>query len=409
MIYSCSDEPIVVDIMEEETIDLDQIREIEDELNGLITNNEVFGENILLVLDHEVVKGVMNNLGRLIQDINQQEQNVYIEIEIDHSFSDLKDTIREHYQNNNINGCIFIGDVPIPRALIYDHFDNWNIGVSTQYYMDINGEFEFDETNTIVNHSGDRPIELWVSVIPSYGFDSVANINSYLDKNHSYRSGMMNIERGFVTSLIGARIEDEETYNTQLEFLLDEVYMDLNRRGNLFIGIDNKLNDTAMFPNANWVYSSEMFSSKYDVAKIGAHGTAVSFGSFNEWGSIIVDVDYAQTNNITPMLLIETSCNSAAIDQDINLACEFLFNSNNNVVTYSGATCPQGGQGETSFGRASNFIAKNLVEGALLGESLFVPMYHPYVDGIFADYREYFSAQQIVLGDGSLKLQEFMK
>jgi hypothetical protein len=414
MISSCSDDTMEVDTidldtMEVDTIDLDQIMEIEDELIALISNNENFEENILLVVDHDVIKGVKNNLGRLIQDINQQEQNVYLEIEINHSFSDLKQTIRGHYQNNRINGSIFIGDVPIPKALIYDQFNNSKIGVSTQYYMDINGEFEFDENNTIVNHYGDRPIELWVSVIPSYGLDSIANINSYLDKNHGYRSGMMNIERGFVTSLIGAQIEDEETYNSQLEFLLNEVYLDLNQRGNLFIGIDNKLNDLDMFPNANWVYSSEMLSSKYDVAKIGAHGSAVSFGSFNEWGSIIIDVDYAQSNNITPMLLIETSCNSAAIDQHTNLACEFLFNPNNNVVTYSGATSAQGGQGETSFGRASNFIAENLVEGVLLGESLLSPMYHPYVDGIFSDYRENFSAQQIVLGDGSLKLQEFMK
>ena len=65
MIYSCSDDPIVVNAMEEEdAIDLDLMMEIEDELNALIANNEVFEENILLVIDHEVVKGVKNNLGR---------------------------------------------------------------------------------------------------------------------------------------------------------------------------------------------------------------------------------------------------------------------------------------------------------------------------------------------------------
>lgn len=405
--FSCSDKELIDDF--DDVIDLSEISAITEEIQSSIQNNEDYDEHILIIVDHHLLKGIQDNLIRFVRDINTNKQNVFFETEVDLHFTEIKTLIKELKEDQDINGCIFIGDVPIPKATFNTPFEVQHTGVSPQYYMDIDGHFEFNDSETIIAHTGNRMIELWLSIIPAYGDDPITNINSYFDKNHKFRTGQMDIQKGFISSLIGAEIQDVATYHLQRNILLNELYNDLTNRGNLFFGIDNKLNDNVLYPDAQVAYLTEMLTNKYDVAKIGAHGTSTYFGSFNEWGSIIVDIDYAKSKNIKPMLLIETSCNTAAIDKSINLASEFLFNPDNNVITYSGASAPQGGKGLDVNGvHASNIIAKNLVDGYLIGEALFSPMYKEYQVGIYNDYREYYSAQQIVLGDGSLKLQEFM-
>lgn len=374
----------------------------------VIENDASFEENILLLVDEAVLVDIKPKLKRLIKDMNTNSQNVYVELKNDMSFVSIRELIFTYYEENKIQGSIFIGNIPIPHARFKSPVGVDYTGVSPLYYMDLDGEFEFDEADIIIDQKGNRSIEIWVSVIPAYGQNAHDHINDYLDKNHKYRSGLMDMEKGFVNPLIGAQINSVEKYNKQYEYLINETYQELNRRGNLLLGIDNKLNDVERFPDAKHVYETMLLSSKFDVAKIGAHGSSTFFGTFDEWGSIVIDVDYAKSTPIQPMLLIETSCNTAAIDKKINLACEFLFNPENHVVTYSGATAPQGGKGMTEHGSPTNYVAKKMTSGALLGESLLAPMYHEYTQGLYREFRAYFSAQQIVLGDGSLKLQEFM-
>jgi len=390
----------------DETLEPDN-QVILEEILASIQNNSSNTENILLLVDLEVLSGIKTKLIRFIKDLNTSKQNIYIELIDGQSHFEIKNEVKSYVNDSNIDGCILIGDIPIPKAQIETQFNTSFKGVSTQYYMDLDGEFEFENPNIISNHTGDRNIEIWVSVIPSYGQNPIQNINLYLDKNHKYRTGGMTIEKGFLEALIGARIEDVETYEEQYNFLAANSYIKLSERGNLFYGIDNKLDNNLLYPDAKYTYEHELLKNKYDVARIGAHGSHTRFGSFDEWGSIIVDIDYARSTPVKPILLLESSCNSAAIDQFENLASEFLYNPNNNVLAYSGATTPQGGKGKTVHGDHRNFTAAMLTGGSRIGESVFAAMYYDYTSGIYNDYREYFSAQQILLGDGSLRLQEF--
>jgi len=406
--FSCSDNVNFEELKDSIVYDYSAELSALEEINGAVRNDAEYPESILLYIDPTLIVDTKDNVKRFVEDLNHEEQNVFVELNTDLSYNLIKETIKSYYELQNIDGCIFIGDIPIPKAKFLSYSGNTYTGISTQYYMDLNGQFVFDDSDQIIDHSGERKIEIWVSVIPAYGPHPASLINSYFDKNHAFRTGEIQIEKGFINSLIGAQIEDVATYNYQLEYLEEEIYLDLNARGNLFFGIDNKLENPIDFPTASQSYENEILTNKYDVAKIGAHGNSYSFGSFNEWGSIIIDTEYAATNDVKPMLLIETSCNTAAIDRDVNLASEFLLNPSNNVLTYKGATSPQGGQGVTAFGLPANLIASNLTQGKCLGEALLSPMYKEYI-GVFDKYREGFSAQQIVLGDGAIKLQEFLK
>jgi hypothetical protein len=64
--------------------------------------------------------------------------------------------------------------------------------------------------------------------------------------------------------------------------------------------------------------------------------------------------------------------------------------------------------GNTAMGFSLNYQAELLTSGKSIGTSHFGPMMLPYV-GTFAQFREAFSAQQIMLGDGTLRLQEFRR
>ena len=283
-----------------------------------------------------------------------------------------------------------------------------------QYHMDLDGTFSFkggDVVSEIDGHTGRVEIEIWASILPMYGDSkaTVERINNYLAKNHSYRSGQVAVQMGLINPVIGTQFTTEALYRAQYGIIKDQYLVKLARRGNFFVGIDNSLGDPIRFPTSRVSYEQEMMTDRYDIASIGAHGSYTSFGGNTEWGGIVIDVPFADTRPIRPVFLLEHSCNTAAIHRYPNLGSAFLYNKDNNVLVFAGATAPQGGMGRTSMGTAGNYEADLLVAGKSIGVAHFAAMTLPYASGVFANFREAYAAQQILLGDGTLKLQEFRR
>jgi hypothetical protein len=64
--------------------------------------------------------------------------------------------------------------------------------------------------------------------------------------------------------------------------------------------------------------------------------------------------------------------------------------------------------GITAMGLAAIYEAELFTSGESIGNAHFAPMRLPYIDWA-EGFREAYSAQQILLGDGTLRLQEFMR
>jgi hypothetical protein len=378
------------------------------ELNPIkIYSNGTFKSSIIVALDTTLKVGIGQKLNRFFDDLTKDGYQVVIHDLVETQPIDLRKKIKYYYQEvtPKIEGVIFIGETPIPRA-------KYSEALSLEYYMDLDGIFTKNGNTAnwnIGEHTGNVEIEIWTSILPYY--ESIANsinyINDYLDKNHSYRTGALKVEKGFINPVLGSRITTEALYNYQYKINKEEYYQDLVKRGNFFAGIDNTLDNDEQFPTSRISYELEIMTDQYDVASFGAHGSSSAFGSFDEWGSIIIDVDYARTKSIKPLFILDHSCNTANISAYPNLATEFLYNKNNNVLVYAGATAPQRGMGTTRMGDADDYEAELLTKGKSIGIAHFAPMTLPYT-GDFRNFREVFSCQQILLGDGTLRLQEFL-
>jgi PKD repeat protein len=382
----------------------------------LLTQPGTYSRSVLLALDPDIVRGVSLNLNQFMRDLRADGYNVLVYKVSSGSAASIREAIRAQFTSATprLEGVIFFGNIPVPVAT-YEYPNppgTFYSAPSMQFFMDLDGEFSYRGgavTTQIDSHTGATEIEIWASILPAYGTlnQTIARINAYLEKNHRYRTAGLGVQRGFVQPVLGSRITTVDLYNYQYSVILNEYFVALNRRGNFFVGIDNKLGDLDRFPTSAVSYEREMLTDKYDIASIGAHGNAVSFGSFNEWGSIVIDLAYARSRPIKTVFLLEHSCNTADISVQPNLASEFLYNAANNVLAFAGASGPQGGMGDTTMGRASNYTAELLATGQSIGSSYFGPMRLPYT-GIFRNYRDAFAAQQILLGDGTLRLQEFM-
>ena len=378
----------------------------------------VFQTSVVLAIDTSIVFQINQNLNQFMADLASDGYRVVLHDVTEMMPSDLRRAIQDHHRllSPSLEGVIFIGQVPIPTAKFTWPNQPGTIyqGLSLQYYMDLDGDYSFEGgevTDEIDSHTGRVEIEIWTSILPQYGdqVSTAGHINDYLVKNHAYRSKSMVVQKGFIKPVLGSRFTTEALYNHQYQIIKDEYFVRLNQRGNFFLGIDNNLGDIDRFPTSRICYEREMMTDKYDVASIGAHGSPVGFGfDDEEFGSIMIDITFAQTKPIKPVFLLEHSCNTADIRHYPNLASEFLYNRDNNVLVFAGATGPQGGMGITEMGFAHNYEAELLTSGESIGNAHFAPMRLPYIDWAM-EFRETYSAQQILLGDGTLRLQEFMR
>ncbi|MCX6219002.1 PKD domain-containing protein [Spirosoma sp.] len=375
-----------------------------------------FQQSVVVVLDTTLVKDLHQSLNVWFNDMVNDGYRVVMHPRLEQQPIDLRKRIQTYFTDltPRLEGVLFVGQTPIPSAqYIYPPSTPYR-GLSMQFYMDLDGQFTNagQPANMAIDaHTGRVETEIWTSILPFYQSkaQTIASIRDYLTKNHAYRTQVTQLQKGFIKPVLGSRITTEALYASQYKIIRDEYYTALAKRGNFYVGIDNTLGDLARFPTSQVSYEQEMLTNKYDVASIGAHGNTVSFGSFNEWGSILIDVNYARRAAIKPVFLLEHSCNTAAIDNTPNLGTEFLYNKANNVLIFAGATAPQGGMGQTALGRADQLEARLLTEGSSIGTAHFAPMTMPYTVENFKSFREAYSAQQIMLGDGTLRLQEFLK
>ncbi len=115
----------------------------------------------------------------------------------------LRDMINQDWQDDDIAGVLFIGDLAVPWYEMYEP-DDWG-GNHAQfpcdlYFMDLNGFWDdTDQDGMFDVHTGLLDADIWVgrlvaSTMSYYGADEVQLLRNYFQKNHSFRTGELRMD-----------------------------------------------------------------------------------------------------------------------------------------------------------------------------------------------------------------------
>lgn len=380
-------------------------------------------KSVVLVIDPNIVAGIRDSLSQFKADLHLDGYNVIEHILMESTPSELRSYLYDIYQTSTpqLVGAILIGNIPKPYFRYHYPASSGCLErgpyecISFQFYQDLDGVFSCSNPGGCFHpgcydtHSGSIDSEIWVSVLPHYfnWITTINSINSYFTKNHRFRTGLMRSSPGYIRPLIGSRINTPELYSHQVDIIINgaSAWKPLTNRGNILVGPDNSLEDITNYPNAAYCYNQAMLTNQYDFADIGAHGSCTRFSA--PGGSIYIDVNWANTNDIKSHYLWDGSCNTGNIDCHPNLLTAFLYHPYNYVVLVKGATSEAGGLGGTTNGDYRPYIGGLLAQEWSFGEAIISHMNSQFVD-CYAQQREYFVAQHILLGDGTLKLPEHL-
>ena len=133
--------------------------------------------------------------------------------------------------SDNIEGVLFIGDLPVAYFEIERDYGNGSYASfpCDLYYMELDGDWLDSDSNGIYDlhtpGSGDYKPEIWLGRLTSstiYGtsMDEVGLIRNYLSKNHAYRTGQL-------TSNHRAFLAHDRDWDNWNELYLDQVYSDV--------------------------------------------------------------------------------------------------------------------------------------------------------------------------------------
>ncbi len=160
-----------------------------------------------IVVNKDLYPKIAASITRYQEDLRRIEgKDTWLEAT---TFSDadnkkaLRDTLRNHYNNDNLEGVVFVGDLPLcdfyeedePRGLK-------DIFPCDLYFMDLNGTFTPEDLPD--THSGNKSPEIWVSRIVTSVLTWVANrpeeeiVQIYFDRVHLRMYGQDSQVRRYV-------------------------------------------------------------------------------------------------------------------------------------------------------------------------------------------------------------------
>lgn len=121
------------------------------------------------------------------------------------SMEEMKDTLREQYENSQLEGVVLIGDLPIVMfdnsAVLSDEAPPSEF-VCDLYFMDLDGSWS-GSGGLFTSHTGNREAEIWVSriiasVLTRYFDDEPTMVNDYFARVKSRMHGQDDIDPLYV-------------------------------------------------------------------------------------------------------------------------------------------------------------------------------------------------------------------
>ena len=378
--------------------------------------------SVAILVDPSIEAAIQDELSVFVSDLSKDGFSTIFHSVTESTPPQLRSYLQCLYNGpaSNLVGAILIGSVPTPKYYIFYPADGHpqrgpSTGASYQYYEDLDGDFQILDASQWLydDHTGDVEAEIWISVLPPLASDSetISAIQRYFLKNHSYRIGLERPAAGYLHPIIGSQYETEELYNWQVNYVLGLIpgsyqwsWGPLTSRGNILVAPNNLLNDPVNFPGSDEVFYQEVQTGDYDIFITSAHGSAYGIGSNGYW----YDRSYLNNNLINVSFWFEGGCSTVDLDVMPSFGVTALYSENSSILAYRGATMDQGGLGCSSNGCAKIVIGTALSNGKSIGEAILEHRSVPLLEN-YASQREYFTAQHILLGDGTLRLQEYQQ
>jgi hypothetical protein len=151
---------------------------------------------VLVIVNSDIRPNIHEALTQYVSDLEHIEGYAVIVNEAaGGSAIDLKKYFVDQYHalsgSNPLAGCVLVGDLPIPWY--GNAADKYPIDL---FYMDVNGVWDDTDHDGVIDQCPDQPDPaIWIGRLtagPLNGDEAVL-LNNYFTKNHSYRSGMLNV------------------------------------------------------------------------------------------------------------------------------------------------------------------------------------------------------------------------
>ena len=333
-----------------------------------------------IVVNKDLYPSIENAITLYIADLAAVEGKDawldYTTFDDQNSPSVLKDSIVDHYNNDNLEGLVFVGDLP---TVMY--YDDGSYGLSDHYWMDMDGVWGGSNFN-FNDHSGNIELEIWESRIVAsvledrLGLTEVEIVNTYFAKVHDRMIG------GFVADKSKVILGDSNTWGgleNENKEPFENIYSPINCYGR---GQDTK---------ENWISELESgheYGYVYEHSSATAHSTSGGSTSIDD----IIDAD-------TDVRFLNSFACSNAKYSTANMVGVYALDDN-------GLLCI----GSTNTGSMimNSYDAYNdpLIEGKCFGEA-FVDWANYVADKYSVDYNSDWHYGMNIQGIASLKLAPY--
>ncbi len=150
-----------------------------------------------------LLSDIQLSLNTYVTDLTSEGYQVTVQ-PFSSSAEQLRSQLQSRWLNNNLEGALFIGDLPHVDFTSEDNFGGTGSQVTYPhdlYFMDLDGNYDLASVG-LDQHTGDVGPEIYVSRLTTgnlsgvTGKDEVTLINDYFAKNHAYRTGQLTFNNG---------------------------------------------------------------------------------------------------------------------------------------------------------------------------------------------------------------------
>ncbi len=161
-----------------------------------------------ILVNKDLHSSISDAVDGYIDDLKSIEgKDVWLETTFDESntVQEIKDALISHYEEDDLEGVIFIGDLPVVQYFNQNDFFGTDQFPCDLWYMDLDGTFQKynNQDHVFTDHSGNKDPEIWLSritasVLESYFGDEVTVVNEYFARVKNRMYGEDDMERKYV-------------------------------------------------------------------------------------------------------------------------------------------------------------------------------------------------------------------
>lgn len=270
--------------------------------NGLYSHNQVLNipassqadllRKVLIIVDSTLYTELTFEINRYAYDIHHVYGcNVIMEQVNSETCQDIKALIVNNNYQNNLDGCVFVGDI---APAFYNANDVINHNITSTwpcdlYYMDLTGIWtDSNQDGFYDQYSGDKKPEIFVGRISTANMGDLINetegMRQYMKKNHKFWIGHRHINKRFALSYTNkdwVKPDSNQIYVTNnFRHSIDTLY-----GSNNYEHIDERANSD-IFGKTD--YMQRLQDVKYEFIQLASHSYDTAHTNFGHMNDIIL-------------------------------------------------------------------------------------------------------------------------